>query len=106
MSKIMKLIIRITPFTLTFIFFLVRISSYRNTYEFSLQSIALVIKFFQGKKVFDQTNNIFSKSNSTLSNVKEFKFIVNLYTPTFEKRNFVWGTLGGNNFPRQFIKFH
>lgn len=76
----------------------------RNTYEFSLQSLSKIIEFFQGKKVFTHTNTVFTKSTSALSDVKEFKFIVDLYTPTFEEMNYVWGTLGGRQLPSALYK--
>lgn len=76
----------------------------RNTYEKSLISISNIIAFFQSKKVFTQTNTPFSSSNSAFDNLKEFKFVVELFTPTFEQLNYIWGTLGGKSVPSVLYK--
>ena len=70
-------------------------SANRNDYNTSLRDISKIIEFFQGKRVFTQANTIFDRTISTLRGISNFKFIVDLYTPTFEEMNFVWGTLGG-----------
>lgn len=76
----------------------------RTTYEKSLISISNIIAFFQSKKVFTQTNTPFSSSNSAFDDLKEFKFVVDLYTPTFEQLNYIWGTLGGKSVPSVLYK--
>jgi len=37
-------------------------------------------------------------------NVGDFRFIIDLYTPTFEELNFIWGTLGGKQYPSVIYK--
>ena len=37
-------------------------------------------------------------------NVGDFRFITDLYTPTFEELNFIWGTLGGKQYPSVIYK--
>jgi hypothetical protein len=39
-----------------------------------------------------------------MSNLKDFRFTVELYTPTFEELNFIWGTLGGKQYPSALYK--
>ena len=36
--------------------------------------------------------------------LKEFRFVVDLYTPTFEQLNYIWGTLGGKSIPSVLYK--
>lgn len=76
----------------------------RGIYEKSLTAISSIIEFFQSKKVFTQTNTKLNPIISALSNIKEFKFTVELYTPTFEQLNYVWGTLGGKSVPSAMYK--
>ncbi len=49
-------------------------------------------------------NTPFTASSTILDEVKEFKFIVDLYTPTFEQLNYIWGTLGGKSVPSVLYK--
>ncbi len=74
-----------------------------TTYIESLKSISKVIQFFQGKRVFTQANSIF-ENTSDMQNLKNFKFIIDLYTPSFEELNFIWGTLGGKQYPSVLYK--
>ncbi|MCF6350636.1 MAG: DUF4255 domain-containing protein [Flavobacteriaceae bacterium] len=73
------------------------------TYIESLKSISKVIQFFQGKRVFTQANSTFEHT-SEMQNLKNFKFIIDLYTPSFEELNFIWGTLGGKQYPSVLYK--
>ncbi len=79
-------------------------SANRSTYTQSLSDLSKVIEFFQGKKQFTQSNTIFKREVSPLNNVGNFKFSVELYTPTFEELNFIWGTLGGKQLPSALYK--
>lgn len=78
-------------------------SANNSTYKESLKSIAKVIEFFQGKKIFTQDNTNFKKEGELLD-VKNFRFVVELFTPTFEELNFIWGTLGGKQYPSVIYK--
>lgn len=78
-------------------------SANRSTYTQSLADIAKVIEFFQGKRVFTQANTIF-KRQVPLDNVGNFHFTAELYTPSFEELNFIWGTLGGRQLPSVLYK--
>ena len=79
-------------------------SANRDSYDTSLRDISKIIEFFQGKRVFTQANTIYNRNNVTLSAITNFKFIADLYTPTFEEMNFVWGTLGGKQLPSVMYK--
>lgn len=76
----------------------------RTSYIQSLDTLADIIEFFQGKHYFNQTNTVLNPANPALTGVNEFKFTVELYTPTFEQLNYIWGTLGGKSLPNAFYK--
>ena len=75
------------------------ISANCDTYDKSLRSISKVIQFFQGKKLFTSTNTVYNRTNVAFDVFDYFKFILELYTPSFEELNQVWGTLGGRQLP-------
>jgi hypothetical protein len=79
-------------------------SANRDKYVNSLKDISKIIEFFQGKKLFTQANTIYNRNNIAMSNVDNFRFTVELYTPTFEELNYIWGTLGGKQFPSALYK--
>lgn len=74
-------------------------SANRNGYTKSLTALSSVIAFFQSKKTFNQSNTPLNPTTTALDNIKEFKFTVDLFTPTFEQLNYIWGTLGGKSVP-------
>lgn len=76
----------------------------RTAYNKALISINNIVEFFQSKKVFTQTNTPLKSTNSIFDELKEFKFTVDLYTPTFEQLNYIWGTLGGKSVPSVLYK--
>ena len=79
-------------------------SANREKYINSLRDISKIIEFFQGKKLFTQANTIYDRNTSAMSNVDNFRFTVELYTPTFEELNYIWGTLGGKQLPSALYK--
>jgi hypothetical protein len=79
-------------------------SANRNSYTSSLAAISFVIEFFQSKKIFTQTNTPLNPTIPALENIKEFRFIAELYTPTFEQLNYIWGILGGKALPSALYK--
>ncbi len=79
-------------------------SANRDKYINSLKDISKIIEFFQGKRLFTQANTIYNRSSSAMSNVDNFRFTVELYTPTFEELNYIWGTLGGKQLPSALYK--
>ncbi|MDR6763860.1 Protein of unknown function [Flavobacterium sp. CF108] len=79
-------------------------SANRDKYINSLKDISKIIEFFQGKRLFTQANTIYNRNNIAMSNVDNFRFTVELYTPTFEELNYIWGTLGGKQLPSALYK--
>jgi hypothetical protein len=79
-------------------------SANRAAYVNSLNDISKIIAFFQGKKLFTQANTIYNRNNVAMANIDNFKFSVELYTPTFEELNYIWGTLGGKQLPSALYK--
>ncbi len=80
------------------------ISANCETYDKSLRSISKVIEFFQGKKVFTSANTVYDRTNVSFDVFDSFKFILELYTPSFEELNNVWGTFGGRQLPSAIYK--
>jgi hypothetical protein len=78
-------------------------SANRTSYINSLNDISKIIEFFQGKKLFTQANTIFTRT-AAMSNIENFRFTAELYTPSFEELNFIWGTLGGRQLPSALYK--
>ncbi|MGS2764489.1 DUF4255 domain-containing protein [Sinomicrobium sp. M5D2P9] len=79
-------------------------SANRNTYNKSLKDVSKIIEFFQGKKAFTQANTIYDRDSISMADIQNFKFTIELYTPTFEELNFIWGTLGGRQLPSALYK--
>lgn len=79
-------------------------SANRKVYTKSITGISAVIEFFQSKHIFNQHNTLLNPTISALDDISEFKFTVELYTPTFEQLNFIWGTLGGKSVPSVMYK--
>jgi len=75
------------------------ISANCDTYDKSLRSISKVIQFFQGKKIFTSANTIYNRTNVAFDVLNYFKFVLEIFTPSFEQLNNVWGTLGGRQLP-------
>lgn len=74
-----------------------------NSYTDSLMAISKVIEFFQGKNIFTQTNSSFNRV-WPFDQLTDFRFTMELYTPDFEDLNYIWGTLGGRQFPSALYK--
>jgi hypothetical protein len=79
-------------------------SANRSSYIKSLKDISKIIEFFQGKRLFTQANSDYDRDNISMEGLKDFRFTVELYTPTFEELNFIWGTLGGKQYPSALYK--
>ncbi|MEP2935301.1 MAG: DUF4255 domain-containing protein [Gilvibacter sp.] len=76
----------------------------RTGYDNSLNALSTVIEFFQSKKIFTNANTVLNPAIPALAEVTEFKLTVDLYTPTFEQQNYIWGTLGGKSIPNAMFK--
>ncbi|MBA4408112.1 MAG: DUF4255 domain-containing protein [Bacteroidota bacterium] len=79
------------------------ISGNCNSYSDSLRSISKTIEFFQGKKIFTSENTVY-EIKEDFDVLGHFKLITELYTPSFEELNHVWGTLGGRQLPSVIYK--
>lgn len=73
-------------------------------YQDSLRYISKVIEFFQGKSLFTQLNTSYDRLTSPFNLLENFRFTMELYTPTFEDLNYIWGTLGGKQYPSALYK--
>ncbi len=75
-------------------------SSYAN----ALLMLSRAIRFFQFRNVFEQ-DTVMSSSLTTnapsnqLDQLATFKLIFDLYSPSMEEVNHMWGTLGGKQYP-------
>jgi len=76
----------------------------RSSYHKSLKDLSVVLEFFQGKKLFTQSNTVFDREIASMSELGDFRFTMELFSPTFEELNFLWGTLGGRQLPSALYK--
>lgn len=74
-----------------------------NNYIQSLQRLARVIEFFQGKNVFTPATSSVPLpavlSDLSKPEVANLKLTAEIYTLTFEQINHLWGSLGGRQIP-------
>ena len=63
-------------------------------YDHSLIALSKVVRFFQGKNIFTPKNSV-----TKVTELNDFKVIIDLYSPTFEQVNYLWSTLGGRQRP-------
>jgi len=75
-----------------------------SSYSNALLMLSRAIRFFQFKNVFEQDSvapaslTVNAPSNP-LDQLEAFKLILDLYSPTMEEVNHMWGTLGGKQYP-------
>lgn len=76
-------------------------SATARDYEKALTYISRLIRFFQTKNIFTHLNSKIGVTGGFIDydRLSEFKLIVDLYSPTFEELNHLWGTLGGKQHP-------
>lgn len=72
-------------------------------YANSLRRLSSVMEFFQGQTVFTPTTNPDNVLND-LPDGDELRLIMELYSPTFEQVNHLWGALGGKQLPSVLYK--
>jgi hypothetical protein len=87
-----------------FLNFQILITTTHTDYADALLVLSRVIRFFQFKNVFTQDNvapnSLIAKSHGgDLDQLSAFKLIFDLYSPTMEEVNHLWGTLGGKQYP-------
>jgi hypothetical protein len=81
------------------------VTATHTEYTNALTALSRVIRFFQFRNVFTQDNvvpNSITTSSvpiNPLDQLESFKLIFDLYSPTMEEVNHLWGTLGGKQYP-------
>jgi hypothetical protein len=88
-----------------FLNFLILLAATHADYANALLWLSRAIRFFQFKNVFTQ-DNVDPASITTsavpikpLDQLESFKLIFDLYSPSLEEINHLWGTLGGKQYP-------
>ena len=82
----------------------VLVTATHANYVNALRALSRALLFFQHRNVFTQ-DNVAPDSLTTdapprdADRLAEFKLTVNLWSPTFEEVNDMWGMLGGRQFP-------
>jgi hypothetical protein len=79
-------------------------SANRTLYAHALRDVATIMAFFQSKRLFSQANTLYDREISSMAAVGPFRFTVDLFSPSFEEVNFIWGTLGGRQLPSVLYK--
>jgi hypothetical protein len=87
-----------------FLNFLVLITATHDSYPVALNMLSRTIRFFQYKNVFTQDTVAASSLDAPLlarpdDVLESFKLIFDLYSPTLEEINHMWGILGGRQYP-------
>ena len=87
-----------------FLNLLVLLSATHANYTNALVILSRAIRFFQSKHVFTQDAVALASITTNapmnaLDQLEEFKLIFDLYSPTMEEVNHLWGTLGGKQYP-------
>jgi hypothetical protein len=87
-----------------FLNFHILVAATHSNYTNALLVLSRAIRFFQFKNIFDQ-DSVAPASLTTnapgnpLDQLETFKLIFDLYSPTMEEVNHLWGTLGGKQYP-------
>ena len=84
--------------------FLVLITSTHSSYTNALLVLSRAMRFFQSKNVFTQddvapASITLNAPANALDQLETFKLIFDLYSPSMEEVNHMWGTLGGKQYP-------
>jgi hypothetical protein len=87
-----------------FLNFLVLVAATHGNYSEALKMLSRVIRFFQSKNVFTQddvapNSMITTPPTDPRDELESFKLIFDLYSPTMEEVNHLWGILGGKQYP-------
>lgn len=79
-------------------------SSTKTDYIEGLKDISKIIEYFQSHRVFTQSNTIFPREESDFDSITDFKFHIDLHSISFEDLNYIWGSLGGKQYPSALYK--
>lgn len=82
----------------------VLLTATHGNYSHALLVLSRAISFFQYKNVFTQDNVspdavTLNAPGNPLDQLASFKLIFDLYSPSMEEVNHLWGTLGGKQYP-------
>ena len=113
-DKTLKNVANVTRDTLTsqaiyenpplFLNFQILVAATHSNYANALLMLSRTIRFLQFRPSFDQAS-VAPASLTTnapanpLDQLESFKLIFDLYSPTMEEVNHLWGTLGGKQYP-------
>ncbi|MCC6726111.1 MAG: DUF4255 domain-containing protein [Saprospiraceae bacterium] len=75
------------------------ITANQNSYLNALIFLSRIASFFQEKTVFTHLNTLPVSNVPETEMMPSFKILMELYSPSFEELNHVWGTLGGKQLP-------
>ena len=87
-----------------FLNFMVLLVAPHQAYEGALLMLSRALRFFQARHVFTQDDVLpasitTNAPNNALDRLAEFKLVFDLYSPSMEEVNHLWGTLGGKQYP-------
>jgi hypothetical protein len=88
-----------------FLNLLILVSATHSNYTLALVELSRAIRFFQSRKVFTQDDVApdsllpGASDQNALDHLQSFKLIFDLYSPSLEEVNHLWGTLGGKQYP-------
>ncbi|WP_129126108.1 DUF4255 domain-containing protein [Geomonas oryzae] len=88
-----------------FLNFLILMTATHSDYVNALSILSRVIRYFQFRNVFTETSvdpssiTTSSVPINPLDQLQSFKLILDIYSPTLEEVNHLWGTLGGKQYP-------
>lgn len=83
-----------------YLLFSVNNSNYNN----ALTYLSRIVRYFQYKNVFTQKNSAAPTSINPVDQLSDYKLILDLFSPSFEECNNIWGTLGGKQLPHVMYK--
>lgn len=77
------------------------VSANQVNYANALIYLSRIAVFFQSKQVFTHLNSVEVTDSEVpaTEQMETFKLILDLYSPSFEELNHIWGTLGGKQVP-------
>lgn len=77
------------------------VSANQVNYANALIYMSRIASFFQSKNVFTHLNSAVVSDSEVPEGeqMETFKIILDLYSPSFEELNHIWGTLGGKQVP-------
>jgi hypothetical protein len=65
--------------------------------------VSRVVRFFQHQRVFTQDSvlpaSLLAAHINALDRLESFKLIFDICSPTFEENSYMWGVIGGRQFP-------